>query len=118
MGSIRGLPALMAAAGVFLSQPVQAQAEDQKLGKVHFETSCSPEAAAAFDRGMLYQSLILVSRLATRIQQGTDGRPWMRHRLLGDRAEPVVEPASRTAGEKPRRWRSDDREGERDRREN
>ena len=28
---------------------------DQKLGKVHFETSCSPEAAAAFDRGMLYQ---------------------------------------------------------------
>ena len=45
----------MAAAGVFLSQPVQAQAEDQKLGKVHFETSCSPEAAAAFDRGMLYQ---------------------------------------------------------------
>jgi hypothetical protein len=28
---------------------------DQKLGKVHFETSCAPEAAAAFDRGMLYQ---------------------------------------------------------------
>jgi hypothetical protein len=32
-----------------------AQEIDQKLGKVHFETSCLPEAAAAFDRGMLYQ---------------------------------------------------------------
>ena len=53
--SIRMLPALMAAAGVLLCQPVFAQAPDQKLGKVHFETSCTPATAAAFDRGMLYQ---------------------------------------------------------------
>jgi hypothetical protein len=53
--STRVLPALMAAAGVLLCQPVFAQAPDQKLGKVHFETSCTPAAAAAFDRGMLYQ---------------------------------------------------------------
>jgi hypothetical protein len=45
----------MAAAGLLLSQPVCAQEIDQKLGKVHFETSCSPDAATAFDRGMLYQ---------------------------------------------------------------
>jgi hypothetical protein len=52
---IRVLLALMANAGVSLGQPVLVQANDQTLGKVHFETSCAPEAAAAFDRGMLYQ---------------------------------------------------------------
>jgi hypothetical protein len=32
-----------------------ASADDNKLGRVHFETSCTPPAAAAFDTGMLYQ---------------------------------------------------------------
>ena len=49
------LSALMATACITLNQPARAQAVDPKLGKVHFETSCSPDAAAAFDRGMLYQ---------------------------------------------------------------
>ena len=49
------LSALMAIACVSITQPALAQLADQKLGKVHFETSCTPEAAAAFDRGMLYQ---------------------------------------------------------------
>jgi hypothetical protein len=53
--SIGVLSAIMAAAGICLSQSALAQAIDDKLGKVHFETSCTPEAAAAFDRGMLYQ---------------------------------------------------------------
>jgi len=53
--SIRVLPALVAVAGIWLSQPVFAQSPDQNLGKVHFKTSCTPAAAAAFDRGMLYQ---------------------------------------------------------------
>ncbi len=47
--------ALAAAAWMTLSAPAHAQGADQKLGKVHFETSCTPEAAAAFDHGMLYQ---------------------------------------------------------------
>ena len=46
---------LLATAWVSLSQPGLAGAADQTLGKVHFETSCTPAAAAAFDRGMLYQ---------------------------------------------------------------
>jgi tetratricopeptide (TPR) repeat protein len=46
---------LMATACVSLSPPAGAEATDQKLGTVHFETSCSPEAAASFDQGMLYQ---------------------------------------------------------------
>ena len=49
------LSALVAAAGASLSQPVLAHTVDEKLGKVHFETSCTPAAAAAFDQGMLYQ---------------------------------------------------------------
>jgi hypothetical protein len=49
------LSALMATVCISLTQPAQAQTIDPKLGKVHFETSCSPEAAVAFDRGMLYQ---------------------------------------------------------------
>ena len=41
--------------GLSLAQPVFAQSEDDKLGKVHFETSCNAEAQKLFDRGMLYQ---------------------------------------------------------------
>ena len=44
-----------AIAGFGLTQPAFAQANDQKLGKVHFETSCKPEAQKHFDRAMLYQ---------------------------------------------------------------
>jgi tetratricopeptide repeat protein len=41
--------------GLSFAQPVLAQSEDDKLGKVHFETSCNAEAQKLFDRGMLYQ---------------------------------------------------------------
>src|ERR1700722_9152092 len=41
--------------GVALAQPAFAQSGDDKLGKVHFETSCNAEAQKSFDRGMLYQ---------------------------------------------------------------
>jgi tetratricopeptide (TPR) repeat protein len=53
--SITVLSALVAAAGALLGQSAFAQAPDQRLGKVYFETSCTPAAALAFDRGMLYQ---------------------------------------------------------------
>jgi Tfp pilus assembly protein PilF len=43
------------AAGMYC-QPVLAQDEsDQRLGKVHFETSCTDAAQRRFDRGMRYQ---------------------------------------------------------------
>ena len=41
--------------GISFACPVRAQSEDDKLGKVHFETSCNAEAQKSFDRGMLYQ---------------------------------------------------------------
>ena len=45
----------MFATGVSLAPPAFGQAGDEKLGKVHFETSCTPNAQKLFDRGMLYQ---------------------------------------------------------------
>ena len=46
---------LAGAALVSLAQPAFAQMDDSKLGTVHFETSCKPEAQKLFDRAMLYQ---------------------------------------------------------------
>ena len=47
--------AIAGAALALLAQPAFAQADDSKLGKVHFETSCTPEAQKLFDQAMLYQ---------------------------------------------------------------
>ena len=47
--------AITAVTSILLVQPTSAQTDDKKLGKVHFETSCKPEAQKLFDRGMLYQ---------------------------------------------------------------
>src|SRR5947208_6364630 len=44
-----------AVAGLVLAHPAAGQTDDTKLGKVHFETSCKPEAQKHFDRAMLYQ---------------------------------------------------------------
>ncbi|MGY4424805.1 hypothetical protein ACVWY2_007254 [Bradyrhizobium sp. JR6.1] len=38
-----------------ISQPAASDSTEQRLGKVHFATSCKPEAQEAFDRAMLYQ---------------------------------------------------------------
>src|SRR5215470_6417184 len=47
--------AFAGAALFLLCKLVLAQVDDSKLGRVHFETSCTPEAQKLFDRGMLYQ---------------------------------------------------------------
>jgi Tetratricopeptide repeat len=47
--------AVTLSAGISLAQPAHAQADDQKLGIVNFETSCKPEAQKLFNQGMLYQ---------------------------------------------------------------
>jgi hypothetical protein len=44
-----------AVAGLPLTQPAFGQLDDTKLGTVHFETSCKPEAQKHFNRAMLYQ---------------------------------------------------------------
>lgn len=55
MTRMSSILAALLAAGVSAGQPAKAQDSDQKLGQVHFETSCTPEAQKLFDRGMLYQ---------------------------------------------------------------
>ena len=49
----------LAAAAVVLAIPLpqasSAQSKAKQLGKVHFETSCSPNAQKSFDQAMLYQ---------------------------------------------------------------
>jgi tetratricopeptide (TPR) repeat protein len=47
--------AVTLSAGLSLAQPVHAQANDEKLGTVNFETSCKPEAQKLFNQAMLYQ---------------------------------------------------------------
>ena len=47
--------AATAAVGLSFAQPALGQSDDEKLGTVHFETSCNPDAQKLFDRGMLYQ---------------------------------------------------------------
>src|ERR1700716_1506807 len=41
--------------GILFAQTAYGQANDEKLGKVNFETSCKPEAQKLFNQGMLYQ---------------------------------------------------------------
>jgi hypothetical protein len=55
MQSLRIPSVVIAAAAIWFSPPVLAQPASELLGKVHFETSCTPDAATAFDRAMLYQ---------------------------------------------------------------
>jgi tetratricopeptide (TPR) repeat protein len=43
------------AVGLVLAQPAFAHEEGQKLGTVHFASSCNAEAQKLFDQGMLYQ---------------------------------------------------------------
>ena len=43
--------AAAAAAGLSLVQPALGQSDGNKLGTVHFETSCKPEAQKLFDEG-------------------------------------------------------------------
>ena len=47
--------AALAVGGISLAQPAFGQSDDKRLGTVHFETSCKPEAQTLFDRAMLYQ---------------------------------------------------------------
>ena len=55
MTRMSSILAAMLAVGISAGQSAKAQDSDQKLGQVHFETSCTPEAQKLFDRGMLYQ---------------------------------------------------------------
>src|SRR3954453_9491819 len=52
---IKSSIAIAAVTGLSLVNPALGQSDDNKLGTVHFEISCHPEAQKLFDEGMLYQ---------------------------------------------------------------
>ncbi len=52
---MRTLLAAATAAAVLCASPALAANGNKQLGKVHFETSCTPAAQKLFDQGMLYQ---------------------------------------------------------------
>ena len=67
------------------------QTDDNKLGKVHFETSCKPEAQKLFDRGMLYQHSFWYRASQRTFEEALKADPELRHRLLGHCAQPALE---------------------------
>src|SRR5882757_6259810 len=52
---IKSSIAIAAVTGLSLVNPALGQSDDNKLGTVHFEISCHPEAQKLFNQGMLYQ---------------------------------------------------------------
>src|SRR5436190_8029984 len=54
-GTMRTLLAAATAVAALYASPTLAANGNKQLGKVHFETSCTPAAQKAFDQGMLYQ---------------------------------------------------------------
>ena len=77
--------ATIAAAAAFgACSPALAQDEaDQKLGKVHFATTCNEVAQRRFDRAMRYQHSFWYAESKEIYEEAHQGRPGMRHRLLG-----------------------------------
>ena len=49
------LAAAVALAAATFPQIAASQSAEERLGKVHFGTSCNPQAQELFDRAMLYQ---------------------------------------------------------------
>jgi tetratricopeptide (TPR) repeat protein len=49
------LAAVVGLVAATISQPASSQSTEQRLGKVHFATSCTPQAQELFDLAMLYQ---------------------------------------------------------------
>ena len=49
------LATVVALAAATFSQAAASQSAEEQLGKVHFATSCKPQAQELFDRAMLHQ---------------------------------------------------------------
>jgi len=67
--------AVAAVGSLALGQPATAQTSDQRLGSVHFETSCTPAAQSAFDKAMLYQHSFWYRASQSAFQQALDADP-------------------------------------------
>ena len=82
--------------------PTAAQSEaDQQLGNVSFETSCNDGGAAPLQPRHALSALVLVQRRQGDLRGGRQGRPGMRHGVLGRRAVAAQQSARRHPGGQP-----------------
>ena len=98
------------AAAAALAQPAVGQTDDTKLGKVHFETSCKPEAQKHFDRAMLYQHSFWYRASQAVFEDALKADPECGIAHWGIALSLVESPCS-DSREEPRRRRGRDRQG-------
>ena len=110
--------ALLAVTALGPSAPAIAQENtDQKLGTVHFATSCNETAQRRFDRAMRYQHSFWYAESKEIYRGRAQSRPGMRHCLLGHRAVASQQPAQCDTGAQSSARACGDREGESSRRQ-
>ena len=71
------------------------------LGKVQFETSCTPAAQKLFNQGMLYQHSFWYRSSKQTFEDVLKADPELRHGVLGHCVEPALQSACATAAGKP-----------------
>ena len=64
-------------------------APHERLGNVHFATSCSPDAQQEFDRAVALLHSFEFSRAIAAFNATLENRPDLRDGLLGHRPQPV-----------------------------
>ena len=103
---------------VSLAQPAFGQTDRQKkLGTVHFETSCKPEAQKLFNRAMLYQHSFWYRASQKVFEDVLKADPECGIAYWGIALSLLWNPHVAAAGEESRRWRRHDRQGQERRRQ-
>ena len=93
---------IAAVATAVLSSPSAfAQADAQKLGAVHFEISCNPQAQTLFDRAMLYQHSFWYRASQRGFEEVLKADPECAMAYWGIRAKSARQSLQSDAGEKP-----------------
>ena len=87
--------------GLSPSSSVAQGPADQQLGNVNFETSCNEVAPTPLRPRYALPAFVLVPRVHRDLRGNPQGRPDLRHRLLGHCAEPVEQPTQSAAGAQP-----------------
>ena len=105
------------AAGLSFVQPALGQSDDKKLGTVHFETSCKPEAQKLFDSGMLYQHSFWYRASQQVFEDALKADPECGIAYWGIALSLLWNPHVAAARKEPRRGRCRDRKGKERRRQ-
>ena len=98
------------------AQPGKSRGE--KLGRVQFKTSCTPEAQKQFERALAMLHSFFFPETVKAFTRDPADRSQLRHRVLGHRDQPAPEPAGRPVRRRdPEARARRGREGQGDRRQ-